>query len=430
MDGVGKVDGRGFERERDDLAVRGKHEQFGGVQVGFEAFDELLGAARAALPVHDVAYPCEARVEVVVLPALLLLIAPVRGDTVFRHVVHFEGADLYFEYLPEVGDHRGMQRLIHVALGHGDVVLYPAGHGFPLLVDLAQHLVTLLCGVDYDAHGGEIVDLVERLSGVLHLFVDGEKVLGPAEHLALYAALFEHLFELGHARVYERTALFQLLVDIGDEIFVCLGVEVFEAQILEFALHLRNTQAAGKRSVYLQRLLGYPLLTLVGEKIERTHVVQSVGQLDYYHADVVCHRHEDLAEIFYVLLFVRLVMDLVELGDAVDEGVYLVAEAGDYIVLGGGSVLDDVVKEGRGHGGRVQPEVDEYFGDGARVSEVRFARGALLVDVHLFGIVVCRKQHPPVIFGIIFGYLIQNVLHITPNRPAPLPLRGGRAPNC
>ena len=54
---------------------------------------------------------------------------------------------------------------------------------------LSEHFVTLVDGVDDDAHRGQIVDLVERLVLLFHLFIDGIKVFGAAEHFALYFAL-------------------------------------------------------------------------------------------------------------------------------------------------------------------------------------------------------------------------------------------------
>ena len=393
--------------------MRSEYEKLVCIEVGLEALHKLFCAARAPLPVHYVAYPRKTLVEVVVLPALLLFIAPVRRDTVFGHVVHFKGAYLNFKYLPEVGYHRGVQRLVHIALGHGDVVFNSAGHGLPLFMDFAEHFVALLRGVDYYAHGGEVVYLVERLARVLHFFVYGIEVLGSAEHFALYAALVEHLLEVFYAGLYERATLFQFLVYVGDEVFVGLGVEILEAEVLQLALHLRNTEAACKRGVNFQRLLGDTLLPFHRKEVERTHIVQSVGKLDYYYAHIVGHCHEYLAEVFYILLFVRLVVYFFKLGDAVHKGIHLLPETVYYIVLCGGRILYYVVKKGRGNGGRVQAEVDKYLRNGARVGKVGFTRGTLLIGVHLLCVFICRKEHFTLVFGIVFVNFIENVFHNT-----------------
>ena len=121
--------------------------------------------------------------------ALFLLVFPMRRDTELGRTVHFEGADLNFKGLSEVRDDGRVQRLIHIRLRRRDIVLDAPGNGFPALVYLSEHFVTLVDGVDDDAHRGQIVDLVERLVLLFHLFIDGIKVFGAAEHFALYFAL-------------------------------------------------------------------------------------------------------------------------------------------------------------------------------------------------------------------------------------------------
>ena len=110
-----------------------------------------------------------------------------RGDTVFRHLVHFRGAYLNFEKLPEIGYDRSVERLVHIALGRCNIIFYTTGHRLPLLVDNAEHLVTLLYLSDYYAHGGQVVNLVERKSLVFHFAVNGIKMLGSAHHVAVHA---------------------------------------------------------------------------------------------------------------------------------------------------------------------------------------------------------------------------------------------------
>ena len=78
-----------------------------------------------------------------------------------------------------------MQALVHVALGHADVVLEPAGDLVPQRVDDAQHRVAVLHGIHQHAHGDQVVDLVEGLALALHLLVDGIQVLGTAVHLVM-----------------------------------------------------------------------------------------------------------------------------------------------------------------------------------------------------------------------------------------------------
>ena len=195
VDGIGKVDRRRVFGQRDDLALRGKDEQLVGIQLGLERLHEILRVLQPALPVEHLADPGKAFGKGSVLRALFLVL-PMRRDTELGRAVHLEGADLDLEGLAEVGDDRRVQRLVHIRLRRRDVVLDAAGDRLPALVDLAEHLVTLVHRADDDAHGGQVVDLVERFILRLHLFIDGIEVLRAAEYLPFDLALVEDVLDL------------------------------------------------------------------------------------------------------------------------------------------------------------------------------------------------------------------------------------------
>ena len=190
----------------------------------------------------------------------------------------------------------------------------------------------------------------------------------------------------------ELMPLLQLLMNVLDEKLIRFRFKVFETQVFQLALDLRNTQPARERRVDVQRFLRHFDLPLFGQKIQRTHIVQAVGKLDDDDTDILRHRDEDLAEVFRLLLFARLEYDLVQLGDAGDEAEDLVAELAADVLLGDGRVLDDVVQKCRRDGGAVQPQLHEDLGDGAGVDEVGLPRGALLPAVRLLGVAVGANQ--------------------------------------
>ena len=72
-----------------------------------------------------------------------LLVAPVRRDAELRRAVHVARADLDLQRLAARAHDRGVQRLVHVRLGHGDVVLEPAGDRRPQRVHGAQRAVAV-----------------------------------------------------------------------------------------------------------------------------------------------------------------------------------------------------------------------------------------------------------------------------------------------
>ena len=173
---------------------------------------------------------------------------------------------------------------------------------------------------------------------------------------------------------------------------VAVGVEVREGEVLELLVDAVQPQPVRDRRVDLERLArdAAPLRRLDG--VERAHVVQAVGELDQDDAHVARHREQHLAEVLGLRLLVRLELDLVELGDAVDElGDRLAEVAGD-LGLGDRGVFGHVVQQRRGQRLRVEVPLREDVGDGERVRDVGLAGLAELPFVRGLAEVVGRLR--------------------------------------
>ena len=105
-----------------------------------------------------------------------LLVAPVRRDADLADLVHGLGPDLDLERLAVQGDHGGVEALVEVRLGDGDVVVELAGDRPPQRVDHAQGGVAVPDLVDQDADGVDVVDLAELGALALHLLPDAVEV--------------------------------------------------------------------------------------------------------------------------------------------------------------------------------------------------------------------------------------------------------------
>lgn len=77
-------------------------------------------------------------------------------------------------------DDRGMQALVAIGFGGGDIILEPVGQRVIHIVDQAQGAVTLSQCIQDDPHRIDIIDLVKGL--ILHdgLAVDAIDALDPA----------------------------------------------------------------------------------------------------------------------------------------------------------------------------------------------------------------------------------------------------------
>ena len=63
-------------------------------------------------------------------------------------------------------------------------------------------------------------------------------------------------------------------------------IEFAERQVIELLAHRMHAHAAGERRIDFARLLGGAPARLDRHVVERTHVVQTVGELDQQHAHI------------------------------------------------------------------------------------------------------------------------------------------------
>ena len=145
------------------------------------------------------------------------------------------------------------------------------------------------------------------------------------------------------------------------------------AELLELVLDLAHAEAVGDRRVDVERLLRDLDPPLLGQMVERPHVVEAIGELDEDDADVVDHRQQHLAEVLRLALLLRRELDRAELGHAFDDvgdvGAEQLPDALDRRL----GVLDDVVQQAGGDGDDVEPHVGEQVGDLERMDQVGLA---------------------------------------------------------
>ncbi len=412
---VGEVDRRRAVRQGDDVALRREDVDLARADLEPQRLEELPRVTGLALPVEKLSQPghLAERVGLVrhrgaALAADGVLVLPVRRHAQLGPTVHQVRADLDLDRLAARADHRRVQRLVHVELGHRDVVLEPPRHRVPPGVQGAEDGVAVADALDQDAHGHQVVDVGEVAAPHHHLLVDGVVVLRPPGdgrldlgRAQVVADLVAHLVELLLAR---RRA-------VGhepDDLVVDPGVEGRERQVLELPLDRVHAEPVGQRRVDLERLARLALGRGLRDVLPGAGVVQPVGQLDHQDADVARHRDHHLAD---GLGLGRLAVgDLVELGDAVDQAGDLVAELGPQLVEGVVGVLDGVVQQRgrqRRHG---HAELGQDRGHRHRVGDVRVAALAPLAAVGALGDDVRALERGDVGLGVVGPHRAQQRL--------------------
>ena len=184
---VGEVYGCGAHRQRQNFAMR--REYVNGVveQFGLEG----LGQIAVLLVVGNIFAPFQQLSEprnflfVSLVAFAAFFVTPVRGHAKFGKLVHVKRANLNFHPFVFGANHDGVQALVIVGFGVGDVVVKLTRYRLPHAVDDAQGGIALRHGIHQHAHGTNVVQTrkIELFLG--HFFVDGIDVLGAACHFTV-----------------------------------------------------------------------------------------------------------------------------------------------------------------------------------------------------------------------------------------------------
>ena len=387
--GVGKIHGSRAARKREHFSLRRERVHFLGVQVHLQRGHEFRRLLHFLDPFDQLAHPQNALI-VRVGNVLAVLVPPVRGDALFGDAMHFLRADLHFKRLSGV-DHRRVQRLVEVRPGHGDVILEPAGHGPPHLMDHAERRVAVADGVRNHAHGQQVVNLIDRAVLAQTLLVNGIEALHAAVDFGGNSVFVEALAN----RVLQFREKSLEFFSFGDDgilqLLVSLGLEVAESNVLQLAADQTHSQAVRDRGINIERFAGDALLLFGREETERAHVVQPVGQLHHDDAHVVHHGQQHLPDVFSLARFGSQQVQPVDFRDAFDERGDVRPKALGDALRGDARVLDHVVQERGAERRDVQLHVRQNVRDFQGMRQVGVARLAQLGAVLLCG----KVKRPP-----------------------------------
>ena len=179
------------------------------------------------------------------------------------------------------------------------------------------------------------------------------------------------------------------LEDLGEPLgdgAVGFRIDVAEGELLQLLAHALHAHAAGQRRIDVHRLLGDAQALVFRHMVERAHVVQAVGELDQQHAHVFGDRQQQLAQVLRLLGLLGDEVELLELGQALDQLADFRAEQLVDLGAGRGGVLDRVVQQRDRDGRLVEMHVGEDRGDFERMREIGIAGGALLMAMLLHGV--------------------------------------------
>jgi len=153
------------------------------------------------------------------------------SDSCIRHTMHLMGTDLHLHAVTMGAYDRRMQRLVHIPLGHGDIILETPWNRLPGRMDHPQHLVALPHVIHQDAESDQVIDLLELHITLLHLAIDGIQMFTAARNLILNAMDGQFFRNDGLGLLYEGLPFLFFERYLSGEIKIYLWIQIPERQI-------------------------------------------------------------------------------------------------------------------------------------------------------------------------------------------------------
>ena len=288
-----------------------------------------------------------------------ILVQPVRGNAVFGDVMHALRADLNFYRGTVRADQRGMQRLIAIFLGDGNIVLELSRHRFVQAVQCTKRQITGRRVTNDDAESVDIEHLREAQALLDHFSIDRIQAFFAAEHSG-----FDIRFTQFAADATKN--LGQQFAPVTAHGFERFGQDVetrrmdmLKRQVLELPGNIVEADPHRHGHIDFQGFPGNAPTFVRPHESHGLHVMQAISQFDEYDTQVAHHRHQHFAEIFCLRLLIALKLDFLEFRQTIHQVSDLLAEASRNFILGDGGVLDDIVQKRSDDGLDIQPPVSQ-----------------------------------------------------------------------
>lgn len=273
-----------------------------------------------------------------------------------------------------------------------------------------EDCIAVLFSFRYHADGKEIVNLIDWDSMRIELLLDRIEPLNARFDTRVNVSVVELCFDCAYNPIKKSFALAAECVDLSSELGVGMRVHVTEGEIFELSSQLAHAQAMRERSVDVQGLFGDALLLLKAEVFERSHVVESICELNDDDSNVCDHREQHLADVLSLMIFAVCEFDFVQLGDTFDDMSDLLPEPVSNLLSGNIGVLNGVVQKTSCDRRRIHLQIGEYLGDLKRMNDVGFAGGAELALMLFLTESPRSADEIEVIVGPIRTYGSENML--------------------
>ena len=184
-----------------------------------------------------------------------LFVAPMRSNTEFGKFMHGSSADLNFNRPAELIGNDGMERLITIGLGIGNIVVILLRQNREVLLHNRERFIALLNGFDDDSYGPDVKELIKAQVLALHLFPNGIDMLRPARHLGLNTVRNHQRLDLLHRQSHEFQTFLTRLIEFSSNLVIFGRMRKAKREVFELPLDLPNTESISQGRINGERFL-------------------------------------------------------------------------------------------------------------------------------------------------------------------------------
>ena len=159
-------------------------------------------------------------------------------------------------------------------------------------MDNTEGCITVFHGVYDDTQCKNVINLIQSLILVFHLFVDAVIMFHTAADFAVDISVSHMALDFRIDGLDKLVARLIGKCDFFLKILECFRLQITECQVIQLYFDSGDTETVRKRCVDLDRLSGFFFLFLRFHILERAHIVQTVGQFDQDYTDILRHRQE------------------------------------------------------------------------------------------------------------------------------------------
>ena len=357
VDGIRKIDECRALRQGHHVAFRREHKRFIVEQIDFQGVHKLVRVLCIVLCVNQSGDPGKLAVDLF-LALLTGFILPMGSHTVFCNMMHVPRTDLHLKRYAGPSDNGGMERLVHIRFGSGNIVLETAGDALEQLVNNAQRRITFQFVIHDNAESVKIIHLIKALVLIEHLPIDAVYGFNAALKREADIVLFQLLGDIFTDTFQKIAVLAVFLLNIRVHLGITNGIQISQRQILQFLLDTLNTKTVRQGSVHVHCLQCRSTPLMLRLRRKGTHIMKSVAELDKDNTNILGHGQKHLTDVFHLCFFFILDIDVLQFSQTVHQHSYAFAEQAPQDVQIGliGTILYRVVQKGSTNGIRIKSQ--------------------------------------------------------------------------